>query len=239
MILSSSFFARAQTPPASAVTVRGKSEFGANCAFCHGSQATGTEQAPSLVRSPLVRQDVNGNLLAPMIKAGRPTLGMPSFASLTAGQISDIVAFLHARAAETRGNRVPESALLVGSSKLGQAYFAGTGNCTACHSVTGDLAHIGTKYSPLNLTTAFLTPVPKPIKLKVTTPTGEIVLGVLDYMDEFTVSIVEHSGEHRTWSRQSLEAVEVKDPLAAHKEMLSKYTDNDIHNLLAYLVTLK
>ncbi len=239
MILSSSLLAGAQTPAVSPVVARGKSEFGANCAFCHGAQATGTEQAPSLVRSPLVRQDVNGNLLLPMIKAGRPTLGMPSFASLPTGQISDIVAFLHARAVESRGNRVPESALLVGSPKEGQAYFAGTGNCSECHSPGGDLAHIGSKYSPLNLTTAFLTPVPKPIKVKVTMPTGEVAAGVLDYMDEFTVSIIGHSGEHRTWSRQLLKAVEVNDPLAVHKEMLSKYTDKDIHNLLAYLVTLK
>ena len=42
---------------------RGKSAFGSNCGFCHGSQATGTEQAPNLLRSPLVRSDVNGTAL--------------------------------------------------------------------------------------------------------------------------------------------------------------------------------
>jgi cytochrome c oxidase cbb3-type subunit III len=33
--------------------------------------------------------------------------------------------------------------------------------------------------------------------------------------------------------------VMIKDPLAAHRELLQKYTDADMHNLLAYLVTLK
>ena len=218
---------------------RGRSAYGANCGFCHGSQATGTEQAPSLVRSPIVRNDVNGNALMPLIKAGRPTLGMPSFASLPSSQIFDIVAFLHARAAQARGHRVDETSLLVGNAKEGEGYFTGTGGCSGCHSTTGNLAHIGSKYSPLSLTMAFLTPVPKPLQVKVTLPSRETASGTVEYMDEFTVSLTDASGEHRTWSRDLLESVKVIDPLAVHQEMLAKYTDTDIHNLLAYLVTLK
>ena len=228
----------AQNVRSSAVE-QGRSAFGANCGFCHGSQATGTEQAPSLVRSPLVRQDVNGNMLTPMIKAGRPTLGMPSFASLPPEQIANIIAFLHARAAEARGHGVSETALLVGDAKEGEDYFNHAGGCTGCHSTTGDLAHIGTKYSPLNLTMAFLTPVPKPLQAKVTLPSGETVSGTVDYIDEFAVSLVDAAGERHMWSRDTLRSVDVVDPLAAHQELLAKYTDADIHNLLAYLVTLK
>ncbi len=229
----------AQNNGGASAVERGKNAFGANCGFCHGSQATGTEQAPSLVRSPLVHQDVNGNALVPMIKAGRPTLGMPSFASLPPEQIANIVAFLHARAAEARGHGVPETALLVGDAKEGEAYFTHAGGCTGCHSSSGDLAHIGTKYSPLNLMMAFLTPVPKPLQAKVTLPSGETVSGTVHYMDEFAVSLTDSSGEHRTFSRDAVRSVNLVDPMAAHQEMLAKYTDADIHNLLAYLVTLK
>ena len=231
--------AAAQSNAPNPAVERGKSAYGANCGFCHGSQATGTEQAPSLVRSPLVRSDVNGDALMPLIKAGRPTLGMPSFASLPSSQISDIIVFLHARAAQARGHRVDETSLLVGNAKEGEAYFVGAGGCSSCHSPTGNLAHVGSKYSPLSLTMAFLTPVSKPLHAKVTLPSGEAVSGTVEYMDEFTVSLTDASGERRTWSRDLVESVKVVDPLGVHQEMLAKYTDTDIRNLLAYLVTLK
>lgn len=229
----------AQDNAAASAVQQGQAAFQANCAFCHGSQAMGTEQAPSLVRSPLVRKDVNGDALTPMIKAGRPTLGMPAFASLPPAQISNIIAFLHVRASQARGHRVPETALLVGDAKQGKAYFRGAGGCSGCHSVTGDLAHIGGKYSPLSLMVNFLTPAQRPLKGKVTLLSGKTASGTVEYIDEFTLSLVDHAGNYQTWSRDKLESVNIVNPLAAHQEMLAKYTDADIHNLLAYLVTLR
>jgi mono/diheme cytochrome c family protein len=234
--------AAAQTPPASvdkAAAERGKGTFSSSCSFCHGSQATGTEQAPNLLRSPLVFQDHGGDTLGKFLKQGRPTLGMPAFPTLPADQVSDISAFLHQRIQEVRGTRLPETALLVGNAKAGEAYFNGAGKCSGCHSVTGDLAHIGSKDQPLALTTAFLTPPAKPIRVMVTLPSGQTVSGKLEYLDEFVISLSDDNGLYHTWPRDHTRSVEVKDPLAAHKAMLPVYTDKDIHDLLAYLVTLK
>jgi cytochrome c oxidase cbb3-type subunit 3 len=233
----------AQTPAATtidkAAAERGKGDFSSGCSFCHGSQATGTEQAPNLLRSPLVFQDHNGDTLGPFLKQGRPTLGMPAFPSLSPEQVGDISAFLHSRIQEVRGTRLPETALLVGDAKAGQAYFNGAGKCSGCHSPAGDLAHIGSKDQPLALTTAFLTPPAKPLQVKVVLPSGQSVSGKLEYLDEFTVSLVDDSGDYHTWPREHTKSVDVIDPLAAHKAMLPIYTDKDIHDLLAYLVTLK
>ena len=201
--------------------------------------ATGSEQAPNLLRSPLLFQDKNGDVLIPFIKGGRPTLGMPSFASLPPQQLSDIVAFLHARLFETRSKRLPETTLLVGNAKAGEAYFNGAGKCNTCHSPTGDLAGIGAKDQPLALTTSFLTPPAKPLQVKVALPSGETVSGQLEYLDEFTVSLIDSSGTYHSWPRDHVKSVDVVDPLAAHKQLLPMYTDKDIHDLLAYLVTLK
>ena len=228
----------ASHPDPSAVA-RGKGDFASSCSFCHGAQALGSEQAPNLLRSPLLFRDKNGDVLIPFIKGGRPTLGMPSFSSLPPQQLADIVAFLHARLLETRSKRLPETALLVGDAKAGQAYFNGAGKCSTCHSPTGDLAGIGAKDQPLALTTAFLTPPDKPLQVKVALPSGETISGKLEYLDEFTVSLTDSSGTYRSWPRNQLRSVEVVDPLAAHKQLLPMYTDKDIHNLLAYLVTLK
>jgi cytochrome c oxidase cbb3-type subunit III len=238
--------ATAQAPAATpapttdkAAADRGQGIFSSSCSFCHGSQATGTEQAPNLLRSPLVFQDHGGDTLGPFLKQGRPTLGMPAFPTLEPQQVQDIAAFLHARIQQVRGTRLPETALLVGDPKAGLAYFNGAGKCSTCHSATGDLAHIGSKEQPLALTTSFLTPPAKPSEVTVVLPSGQTVKGKLEYLDEFTVSLVDTAGVYHTWPRDRTKSVEVIDPLAAHKAMLPVYTDKDIHDLLAYLVTLK
>jgi mono/diheme cytochrome c family protein len=236
--------AAAQAPAAApavdaAAADRGQGVFSSSCSFCHGSQATGTEQAPNLLRSPIVFQDHNGDTLGAFLKQGRPTLGMPAFPSLTPEQVQDISAFLHLRIQQVRGKRLPETALLVGDPKAGLAYFNGAGKCSTCHSATGDLAHIAAKEQPLALTTAFLTPPAKPLQATVVLPSGQKVAGKLEYLDEFTVSLVDTSGVYHTWPRDRIQSVEVVDPLAAHKALLPMYTDKNIHDLLAYLVTLK
>jgi cytochrome c oxidase cbb3-type subunit III len=238
--------ATAQAPAATpappidkAAADRGQGIFSSSCSFCHGSQATGTEQAPNLLRSPLVFQDHGGDTLGPFLKQGRPTLGMPAFPTLEPQQVQDISAFLHDRIQQVRGKRLPETALLVGDPKAGLAYFSGAGKCSTCHSPTGDLAHIGTKEQPLALTTSFLTPPAKPSEVTVVLPSGQSVKGKLEYLDEFTVSLVDSAGVYHTWPRDRTKSVDVVDPLAAHKAMLPVYTDKDIHDLLAYLVTLK
>jgi len=218
---------------------RGKDLFSANCGFCHGPQAMGTEQAPPLARNRLITQDQNGEVLQPIIKAGRPTLGMPAFPSLTQEQMSDIVSYLHSRARELRGPRMPEERLLVGDAKAGQAYFNGAGQCTTCHSTTGDLKGVAGKYSLFVLETTFLTPRPKALQARIVLASGETVAGAVSYQDEFVVSLTSAAGDYESFSRGAVRSVDIQDPLAAHKLQLAKYSDDDIHNLLAYLVTLK
>lgn len=82
-------------------------------------------------------------------------------------------------------------------------------------------------------------PVP-PTTVKVTLASGTVVEGKLDRIDDFEVSLVEADGTHRMYGRNgNVPKVEVIDPLQAHLNLLSKYTDDDIHNVTAYLVTLK
>jgi cytochrome c oxidase cbb3-type subunit 3 len=218
---------------------RGKDLFSANCGFCHGPQAMGTDQAPPLARNRLTTQDQNGEVLEPIIKAGRPVQGMPAFGSLTQEQMSDIVSYLHSRARELRGPRMPEERLLVGDAKAGQAYFNGAGRCINCHSPTGDLKGVGGKYSLFALETTFLTPRPKPLQARVLLGSGKTVTGEVTYQDEFIVSLTSAAGDYESFSRAAVRSVAIQDPLAAHKLQLAKYSDDDIHNLLAYLVTLK
>jgi cytochrome c oxidase cbb3-type subunit 3 len=237
--------------PDSAAAGRGQKLFGSNCAFCHGVKATGGE-GPDLVRSALVLHDEKGELIGPVVLNGRPEKGMPSFPSFTRAQIYDVAQFLHSRveAVANRGLYTVQN-VVTGNAKKGEEYFNGVGQCNKCHSPTGDLAHVASKFQPADLQAAFLYPtsvaalekgsekVPSPTLVTVTLPSGESVSGTLKRLDDFNISIYDASGAYHSWARDVGIKVNVQDPLAAHRALLQKYTDDDMHNLLAYLVKLK
>ncbi len=237
---------------------RGKTLYSVTCSFCHGSDARGGENnGPNLLRSELVMKDQKGELIQPVVQNGRIDKGMPKF-DLSAAQVEDIAAFVHSfRVAGYDESRMKPPSILVGDAKAGQAYFAST--CASCHSVTGDLAGIGGKFSdPKMLQQAWLLPrvtpmfpgmpgsggssatkVP-PTTVTVTLANGEKVEGRLRRIDDFTVSLVQEDGTPRSFTREGdTPKVDVHDPLKPHKDLLRKYTDKNIHNLTAYLVTVK
>jgi cytochrome c oxidase cbb3-type subunit III len=229
-----------QSPPREVIE-RGHQQFQQSCGFCHGVDATGA-RGPDLVRSPLVAHDANGNLIGEIIRSGRPDKGMPAL-PLTSAQIADIVAYLHARAREALDSgRVPGnyplSRLLTGNVQAGKTYFNGAGGCTPCHSSAGDLAHVASRYPPLELEARMLAPSPRPSTVIVTLPGGEQVKGTLVHVDEFTIGLRDGSGWYRAFSRENAK-VDIQDPLAAHHELLNRLSQDDLHNLFAYLVTLK
>lgn len=75
----------------------------------------------------------------------------------------------------------------------------------------------------------------------VTPRSGAPVTGVLDQIDDFNVSLTDASGEHHSFPLEGANAVKIviHDPLKGHEELLKKYSDADMHNVLAYLETLK
>jgi mono/diheme cytochrome c family protein len=234
-----------------ASVARGQKEFVATCGFCHGSNAKGGETGPDLLRSVTVLDDENGDKIGEVVRQGRPAKGMPKFA-LTPAQILDIATFLHnsVKAASLRGTYQILN-IVVGNAQAGQAYFQE--KCASCHSVTGDLKGIGAKYSPVDLQDKLLMPreerrwapsgpVSKgsAVTVTVTLPSDQTVEGTLDHIDDFTVALTDANGDYHSFTRNDdVPKIEIHDPLKAHSQMLTQYTDADIHNLTAYLVTLK
>jgi mono/diheme cytochrome c family protein len=237
-------------PPADPAAVeRGKALYGVNCQFCHGADTRGGDSGPSLLRSGIVLDDQHGELIAPVVRTGRP--GMPKF-SLTDDQIADVAAFVHTfRAAGYDESRVKPPSIVVGDAKAGETFFAA--KCGSCHSPTGDLRGIATKVTdPRLLQQTWLLPGsgggrggPPPVQVKpatvtVTLPSGEKVEGRLDRIDDFVVALTTADGTHRSFTTNGdTPRVEIHDPVQPHKDLLKTYSDTDIHNVTAYLVTLK
>jgi len=231
---------------------RGRKIFVPACGFCHGNDARG-KSGPDLVRSALVLHDNKGDAIGPVIQNGRPERGMPGFSAISAEQIADISAFLHSRAADV-SNRFAYKIgdLITGDAQKGAAFFNGDGHCGSCHSASGDLAHVATKYEPVELQRRMLYPAPNlidvflgravvppaPAKVTVQLASGERVSGTLDHLDEFTVSLHDSASWYRSFPRESV-TVDVQDPRAAHEGLLPKYSDQEMHDVFAYLETLK
>lgn len=227
--------------PDAAAAARGKPLFAANCSFCHGADARGGDTGPDLLRSSVVLHDEKGETIGPIVHNGRTARGMPAFPALTETQLFDLAEFLHMQVelAANRGTYQVKD-IVTGNASAGEAYFNGLGKCNTCHSVTGDLQHIGSKLDPAGLQHAFLYPADRePPKVTVTLPSGEKFTGTLKHLDDFNVSLTGADGEYRSFARDKGVKVEVEDKLAAHRRLLDQYTDSDMHNLTAYLVTLK
>lgn len=229
----------AQTP---ALLEQGQSRFFQDCAFCHGRDAGGGETGPDLTRSKLVADDKNGEQIGPVIRNGRVEKGMPRF-NVSDQELAALVAFIRdqKKKAETRkgGRRgVDVEDLQTGNVAEGLKYFNGAGGCSSCHSPTGDLAGVAKRYQGLKLEQRLLYPRGAKAKAKVTLPSGETVAGELAYHDEFTIAVRDASGRYRSWPVTAVKFT-IDDPADAHAQLLAKYTDDDIHNLMAYLQTLR
>ena len=134
--------------------------------------------------------------------------------------------------------------LLSGDAKAGEAYFNGAGGCNQCHSPTGNLAGVATRYTTAALQQKFLFPnsgVGVKTKVQVTMKLrgGKTYTGDVVRIDDFNVTLRGTDGVSRSFSRTPGTIVTTVDPYAAHEALLDKYTDADIHNLTAYLDTLK
>jgi len=231
--------------PDNAAAARGTPLYQKNCAFCHGPQARGAT-GPSLITSDEVLNDDHGEKLTPFLKKGRPENGMPAFATLSPNQLKDISEFLHLQI-EDVANRGTYHVLniLVGNPAKGQAYV--TAHCMSCHT-TETFAHIGATFrSPDQLQRSWIWPMRPGDSSLATTATvkmtdGTTIAGRVTQVSDFRITLVDPAGQAHVIDRQpgvEVQEVQMTDPLAAHQEMIMTLTNDDMHNVTAYLATLK
>lgn len=236
----------AQAPPAPAKTFppalvsAGETTFVQHCAFCHGRDTGGGESGPDLTRSKIVTEDVDGNQIGPIVRNGKNA--MPRF-TVSDQELLGLAAFIHTQktlAESQNGKRrgVEAKDLATGNIDKGKQYFNGAGKCSSCHSPTGDLAGVATRQDGLRLFQRVMYPRGAKVKTTVTLSSGETVTGTRAYLDEFTVAVRDASGRYRSWPVSKVKIKE-EDPAEAHVELLGKYTDDDLHHLMTYLMTLK
>ena len=234
------------------VIARGKIIYDANCASCHAPDMRGTDKGINIIRKQVVMDDDKGELIAPILKAGHPAADKKVY-NFDAGQMTDLAGYIHSlRAQGYDASRNRPDSILVGNATAGQAAFEA--RCGKCHSTAGDLKGFGAKFSdPQTLQNTWIMPggggrggfgggatnVP-PATVTVTMANGKKLEGRLGRIDDFIVILTDADGVSHTISRNGdVPKVEIHDPLAAHRQLMRVYTDKEIHDITAYLVTVK
>jgi len=251
-----------QRPPGDPAEIaRGKTLYGISCTGCHGADLRGGDLGgPNLLRSQVALSDRDGELIIPIIEGSRQSAGMPAI-SMSPDDAKAVATFVRS-VMETIGRQgtppAPGQAapsILVGNPSEGQAYFGA--RCASCHSATGDLQGIATRIpDPKMLQNAWVSgggrggrggrggsgaaaDPARMITVAVTLP-GETVEGRLVRIDDFLVTVGLADGTTRTFRRDgATPKVEVRDPMKGHTDQLTVYTDKNMHDVTAYLVTLK
>ena len=241
--------ARPPLPPLdAAIADRGKLVYDPHCAECHGSDARGTARGVDLARAFSIRLDPRGEQLGQFLSGGHKDKSVPPI-HLTETQISDITMYFRmVIAAANTGDKNVAPNIIVGNPKDGEAYFNGEGKCNTCHSVTGDLKGIGSKYSATMLQNRIVLPrgrgplvrgdPPEPARtVTITQPDGKVTNGTLVTISDFLVTYKDDSGALRSVTRRGdIPKITILDRLAAHIENMRRMTTKQMHDLTAYLV---
>ena len=253
-----------QRPPENPVEVaRGNTVYGISCRGCHGADLRGGDMGgPNLLRSQIALSDREGEKIVPVIQGSLQSGGMPAI-PMSPEDAKAVAAYVRSVMATIGGQGKPPTSqepptILVGNASEGKSYFAV--RCASCHSPTGDLQGIATRISdPRLLQNTWVAgmsragrggppPPPAPgappsrrtVTVSVTPPGGQAAEGRLVRIDDFVVTLELPDGTSQSFRRDGdVPKVDVHDPLTAHRELLSVYSDKDIHDITAYLVTLK
>ena len=238
---------------------RGRTLFAAECVDCHGPQAHGTEKGVNLIRSNVVLKDRVGSELGPFLKKGHPLQSKKNSADLTPDQVLDLSHFLKQRINDALKRSPTGINKVTGNVGAGKAYFNGDGKCATCHALTEGaprtLFGISARYpDSVNVQQAMLFPggggrgggrgaggaPPAPgVTITVTPPGEAAITGALVLLDDFDVQLRDSDGKVQHWSRTPALKVVKHDPLAAHHELLDRLTNDNVHDLVVYLETVK
>ena len=240
------------------VLVRGKGLYEANCASCHAVDLRGGANGTNLLRSGTALSDQHGELVGAAVAKHNPPLTLASTDTVA------IAEYIHSIHATMSGQGSPpgrnptgiELNLLVGDAQAGERLF--TAFCSNCHSVTGDLKGIGSKFPDARaLQNAWISGsgsafggggggrgavgVGNPVT--VTMADGSKLEGTLVRKDDFLVILMLPDGTRKVIARTNgVPKVDVTDPKAPHKRMVLELDDPQnrrMHDVTAYLWTIK
>jgi len=243
----------------------GRAIYTGYCAFCHGTGARGAK-GPNLT-DEFWKWGGTDEAIFQTIAHGRPGTQMGAFLTpekLNEDKIWKVIAYLRSQA--TYGdwaNRYPSKekeqtatvsewkppAGITPDPKAGEALFKdpeGKAGCINCHTVNNqggkvgpDLSHIGDR-SPEYLLESIQNPsasiAPEYVPVQMVTKDGKRVIGIVKHEDDYSIQIRNAQDESTIFSKSDIQG---KVPRNVSLMPTINLTDQELYNILAYLLTLK
>ena len=247
-----------------AVLARGETVSEGLCRACHGQDLRGGDQGgPNLLRSQVVLNDQHGELIGEVIQNGRSNPGMPEMppVQIPAEDRVAVAEYIHSVWARQSGQGGPPTGeqvaldIVVGDAEAGEAWF--NLQCVNCHSITGDLHGIASRIpDPENLQNSWVAgrrwgapdanadSSRRVVTVTLTLDNGESISGVLNRRDDFVIRLTTDEGQYHSFTlhentEPQVSSIDIDDPLQRHRDLLSELTNEIMHDVTAYLVTLE
>ena len=214
--------------------------FAVNCALCHGPKGTGGRGA-DLARPRLTRA-IDDAALFQIVHDGIPCTEMPANRAMTDHEMWQVIAYVR-----TLGRAAAER--VAGDAASGAGVFRSKG-CMGCHAIGANggrmgppLAEVGERRSAAYLRAALLDPaanLPDGFTMaEITTAAGEHITGIVLNEDTFALQMRDLTGNLHSFWKQDLTALEEHDDRTPMPSFRGRLTDRELHDLVAYLVSLR
>ncbi|HWZ78681.1 MAG TPA: c-type cytochrome [Candidatus Sulfotelmatobacter sp.] len=219
----------------------GRSTFNSSCAGCHGLDGTGSDKAVNIAGSARVRH-LSDAQLSSIISNGVPGTGMPAFRSLSARQVGAVVDYLRTLQGKAEGRTLP------GDPNRGKEIFFGKGDCSTCHTISGQGGFLGpdlTEHGATSSAEAIRDEIVRAVRVPpigyraavLTTGSGERLEGLVRNEDNFSVQLQTRDGSFHFFKKTDLRSFERQDSSLMPADYRSRLSDAELNDLASYLMT--
>jgi putative heme-binding domain-containing protein len=218
----------------------GRSAFNSSCAGCHGLDGRGSDKGANIAGNAKVRH-LSDAQVSEIISNGVPGTGMPAFNNLSAHQIGSLVRYLRMLQGKLDARTLP------GDATRGKEIFFGKGECSTCHTISGEGGFLGpdlSAYGSAMSAKAIRDEIVKPERIEaagyrsamLTTRDGDRLEGVIRNEDNFSVQLQTKDGSFHFFQKSDLRSVE---PLG-HSLMPTNYrqrlTPDELNDLVSFVM---
>lgn len=226
----------------SKASAAGQATFNSSCAGCHGLDGRGSDKAVNIAGNDKVRH-LSDAQVAGIISDGVPGTGMPAFHNLTEGQIRAVVRYL--RSLQGR----PEARTVPGDAMRGKAIFFGKGECSTCHTISGQGGFLGpdlSAYGSSASVTAIRSEIVRPLRIPpegyrsavLTTAEGDRLEGLIRNEDNFSIQLQTRDGSFHFFQKSELRKIEYVDASLMPTNYRERLNNEELNNLVSFLVSV-
>jgi len=220
----------------------GQATFNSSCAGCHGLDGRGSDKAINIAGNAKVRH-LSDTQVAGIVSNGVPGTGMPAFHNLSERQIRAIVGYL--RSLDGRH----EARTLPGDAMSGKAIFFGKGECSTCHTISGeggflgpDLSAYGSSVSATGIRSEIVRTGRMPSEgyrsAILTTTEGDRLEGVIRNEDNFSIQFQTRDGSFHFFQKSELRKIEHLDASLMPTNYRERLNNEELTNLVSFLMSV-